>query len=512
MIKIGVGAVLVLATAGSAWAQQPAQQAAPQGQQTLAQLVAQETANASGGKLTAPSCSADKDLHFKVKSGKTYLNTAFGVDVERRQHILENAQRVITEAITQNGQDKNAGAWYYLGYADLALGDVAGADSSLTRAEALAPDCKADIAKLRRLPYAPLFNQGITFSKSGQTDSAAAYFRRAAAINPSAPEAPYSLAGIYLKQHQPDSAVVYLQKSIENASAPDRAGMRNEARYNLAVTLVQLKRDKDAVPVLQAYLKEKPNDVDARKALAVAFRGAGMVDSAKAVEAQLLNASAGASSGGAAAGGPALGSSDLFTLGVQRYQEKNYAEAAKAFSTLLQQEPFNRDALYNLANTYYAMKDAANLTKTAERLVAIDPMNEDVLKLQAAGYQMAKNQAMQMKVAERLFALPTSVKVDALQPTASGATLTATATGRTAQTLSGATVKPKAETLEFEFLDKTGNVVNTQPVQVPALSPGQTQSLNVTAQGAGIVAWRYHAAGAAAAGGASPSAGPKKKK
>ncbi|HEU4699779.1 MAG TPA: tetratricopeptide repeat protein [Gemmatimonadales bacterium] len=498
MIKIGVGAALVLATAGTAWAQEPA----AQGQPTLAQQVAQQTANASGGKLRAPECSADNGLHFKVKSGKTYLNTAFGVDEARRQHILENAQRVITEAITQNGQDKSAGAWYYLGWADLALGDVAGADSSLTRAEALAPDCKADIAKLRMLPYAPLFNQGINFSKAGQTDSAMAYFRRAASVNPSAPEAPYSLAGIYLKQQQPDSAIVYFQKAIAAATTPDRANMRNEARYNLAVTLVQQKRDKEAVPVLQAYLQEKPNDVDARKALAVAFRGAGMADSAKAIEAQLLNASTGASAGGA--GGGALGSGDVFAIGVQRYQEKNYAEAAKAFSTVVQQEPFNRDALYNLANAYYAMKDAPNLTKTAERLVAIDPMNEDVLKLQAAGYQMAKNQTLQMKVAERLFSLPTSIKVESFQPTASGATLTATATGRKAQTLSGAAVKPEAGEVEFEFLDKTGNVVNTQKVEVPALTPGQSQPLTVTAQGAGIVAWRYHEAGAKKAGAAAP--------
>jgi tetratricopeptide (TPR) repeat protein len=511
MIKYGVGAALALAAAGAAQAQQPqgqqpSQQAAADAPGTLAQQIQQQANNAAGGKFTTPACSADKGLHFKVSSGKTYLKSAIEAgDAEKRAGILNHADQVLTEAITQDGQGQSAGAWYYKGRVALMQGDLAGADTALTKAETLAPDCKDEIAKLRQVPYAPLYNQGVNFNKAGQTDSALAYFRWAARINPTAPEAAYSTAGLYAKTQQNDSAAAYYQRAIELATAPDKATMRNNARYSLAVTYIQLHRDKDAIPVLQAYLKEMPKDLDGQKALAVAYRGAGMADSAKAIESQLVSSGSAGGNVSVGAEGGAVGSSDVMAIGVQRFQEKNYAEAAKAFATVTQQEPFNRDALYNLANSYLGMKDGPNLVKTAERLVAIDPMNEDVLKLQANGYILTKNRALQSKVGQRLLGLPASLKVTNFQPTAGGATLTVQARIPDIIVTSGSPFKPTPVEVEFEFLDKTGTVVNTQHVQIPPVSKTQEQTATVTGQGAGIVAWRYHGHDGAAQAGAAPA-------
>ncbi len=57
------------------------------------------------------------------------------------------------------------------------------------------------------------------------------------------------------------------------------------------------------------------------------------------------------------------------TAGVNLYNDKKYAEAAKAFEQVVAQRPYDRDALYNLANTYLALKDGAKLLPTAENLV-----------------------------------------------------------------------------------------------------------------------------------------------
>ena len=58
-------------------------------------------------------------------------------------------EKVLLEAMQQNGQGNNAAAWYYLGRIYLQRGDLYGADSALTRAEKLAPNCcQGD----RRLP------------------------------------------------------------------------------------------------------------------------------------------------------------------------------------------------------------------------------------------------------------------------------------------------------------------------------------------------------------------------
>ena len=53
------------------------------------------------------------------------------------------------------------------------------------------------------------------------------------------------------------------------------------------------------------------------------------------------------------------------TAGVNAYNDKKYADAAAAFEKLVAAEPYNRDALSNLSNTYLAMKDGAQARPTA---------------------------------------------------------------------------------------------------------------------------------------------------
>jgi hypothetical protein len=90
-----------------------------------------------------------------------------------------------------------------------------------------------------------------------------------------------------------------------------------------------------------------------------------------------------------------------------------------------------------------------------------------------------------------VLALPVDVKVADFTAKPQGADLAATATGRDAQTPSGKPIAPAPVSLVFEFLDAGGGVVATQEAQVPALKAGAAQDLKVTAQGAGITAWRY---------------------
>src|SRR5688500_11963628 len=83
-------------------------------------------------KLESPKCEGvDKGLHFKVSSGKVYLKTGLENGIpESKARALDNGERVILEAINQNGAGSNAGSWYYLGRIYLQKGDVVGADSA----------------------------------------------------------------------------------------------------------------------------------------------------------------------------------------------------------------------------------------------------------------------------------------------------------------------------------------------------------------------------------------------
>jgi tetratricopeptide (TPR) repeat protein len=183
----------------------------------------------------------------------------------------------------------------------------------------------------------------------------------------------------------------------------------------------------------------------------------------------------------------------LMQVGVNWYSDKLYGDAANVFEQAASLEPYNRDVLFDLANTYLAMKDGAKLLETAEKLVALEPMSETALRMVGEGYRKANRMGEALKIAEKVLALPMDVKVTEFSTSRTSATLTATATGRSAQTPTGRAISPSALVLAVEFLDATGRVVDTQIARLPALGKGSIYEFKVAGQGADIVAWRQTA-------------------
>lgn len=432
-----------------------------------------------------PECGL-KAGHFKVSSGATYLKTGVETGVPaNKARALSSGQKVLLEAIQQNDQEKNPAAWYYLGRIYLQQGDLTGADSAFTKAEALSPACKQDIAGQRYNGWVPLVNAAITFGKEQKNDSALALFRQANSIYRDKPQAYSGAAVIFANKRQDDSAIVYLQKAVEIATAAKMAEERNQATFNLAAVLQRSNRNEEAIAALERYLGWVPNDVEAKRALAALYRTTGKTD-----QAQKLEAEVGAPP--AAAAQPAgTGQAAAMNAAIALYNAKKYDSAATAFEQVVAAEPFNRDALYGLANAYIGLKKGPQLAQTATRLSEIEPLNEDVLKMLATGQRMAKKESLANKTAMKVISLPVTIAVTEFAPTAQGASVKGTATGREAQTARGKPVAPKPVAVSFEFLGNKGNVVATQDLQVPALKPGESQPIEVKAQGAGIAAWRY---------------------
>ena len=108
-------------------------------------------------------------------------------------------------------------------------------------------------------------------------------------------------------------------------------------------------------------------------------------------------------------------------------------------------EPYNRDALSSLANTYLALKNGPKLLATAQRLVEIEPMSESALKLLGEGYKQSSKVDEAVKTAEQVLALPANVTGREFRPDRRTArSLTLTATGRAAQTPAGKPIAPAA--------------------------------------------------------------------
>ena len=456
-----------------------------------ASLAAQEpalndrVAKAMPTRYTPAKCEL-KANHFKVSSGATYLKTGVETSVPgNRARALTSGEKVLLEAIQQNGQEKNPAAWYYLGRIYLQRGDLVGADTALTKAEQLSPACKQDISQVRYVAWVPLVNAGIDFVKAQNNDSAIVLFREANTIYRDKPAAYLGGGVIFANKGQTDSAIAYWKQASEIGERTNAVEDRNAATRNLGAAYQRVNRHQDAIPVLEKYLSWVPNDTEVKRALASSYRATGQTDKAAAIEKEV-----GPGPAGAAAASPAAASAGAMNAAIALYNQKKYAESAAAFEKIVATEPYNRDALYGLANSYIGLK-SPKLATAAAQLVAIEPLNDEIVRMLANGLRMAKKETQANKAAVQVLSMPITISVTQFAPTAAGASITGTATGREAQTVQGKPIAPAPISVIFEFLDAKGTVVGNQEVQIPALKIGQAQPIEAKGEGAGIAAWRY---------------------
>src|SRR5256886_14597996 len=92
-----------------------------------------------------------------MQSLKSAFTTKFA---DQRAKDLKDAERVLTQAVTTGKQEKNPAAWDYLGRYYMMAEDLGAADSALSKALALAPACKDDIALDRRPAWVAVLHAG----------------------------------------------------------------------------------------------------------------------------------------------------------------------------------------------------------------------------------------------------------------------------------------------------------------------------------------------------------------
>jgi len=159
--------------------------------------------------------------HFRVNSAVVNLKTA----VEKpntKGRMLRQTLDVLTRAITGDAQDKNPAAWYYLGRYYVEMGDAGGADSAFDRVEALAPQCRQDVAAYRQALWGDVVAAGLRNWQENRPDSAKALLRQAGALRPEQPRPFFALGQLYASQNQIDqldSAAFYLTKAAELAGS-----------------------------------------------------------------------------------------------------------------------------------------------------------------------------------------------------------------------------------------------------------------------------------------------------
>jgi tetratricopeptide (TPR) repeat protein len=469
-----------------------------------------------------PKCDI-KPGHFLVNSGALYLKSATDTRFDdQRQKDLRDAYRVLNQALTTGSQEKNPAAWYYLGRYYILQQDMVGADTAFARAEALKPECKEDIASWRRAMWVPMLNAGIAAWQANNPDSAIKAFRSANAINQSDPQGFKYLASLMYQAGQQDSAIYYFRRTADIAAKdPKFAQDRKDALFNLARLLHAQGKLPEAEAAYQEYLTLYPNDAEILASLGSVYMQTGKRDSAFAIYRRVI------------ARGDSLGAIPLLRAGAEIFQsapeppdtaaagascrtearstrltparirarcdsvttrlvrehaavaKDAYVLSAQAFETGVKLNPHYRDGIFNLINAYLVLNDSAKMLPLAQRLVSIDPMNRRSLQLLAFAHQRmghVDSTLHYLRMADST--LIADVSISQFDTDSAGAALKAVVTNlRTTPT-------PPFK-LVFEFLNLKGDVVTSQTADVPAIAPGQSQTIEVKATGAGIAAWRY---------------------
>ncbi|MBW8772025.1 MAG: tetratricopeptide repeat protein [Gemmatimonadetes bacterium] len=422
---------------------------------------------------------------FHIGSAATYLHSALAapvVDNKRRLLVQGHDQALVG---IQGGQAGSSKAWYFLGRIYLQQGDLVGADSAFTRTVQLAPACAAEVRQYRTRAYATLISAAAGHRTAGRADSAVYLARAAAQVDPDRPQSWYTIGTSFLDAQQFDSAAWYLEKTLASTgdSSANATTIRQAAAYQAAVVSYNKHDFTNAVRLFAEAVRLKSDDADAKRNLAASLRQAGMADSAAKVEATMMAAAAGSEGG--------LTAAQLFDIGVAQFNQHDFANAASTFEKIIAVEPYNRDALFNLAQSYNGSNNADKLLETALKLQAVDPLSYEVMQLVGQGYRAKHDQPNVLKAATALGGSTISVGITTFTVAANSATLVMKATGREGRDMNDRVVRGTPIPIVVEFLDKAGTVVATAEATVPALAPAATQDLTVTGTGAGITAWRY---------------------
>lgn len=444
--------------------------------------------------------------------------------VQAKQDASKDLKAAITALTTPGKENDAAGRAYYLGQAYILLLQqpgvapvgvrssygiatdpsatidlLAAADTALTTAETAQPACKAELAQWRQQkPWLDAMNAAINAVNAQKYDSAEVYAKRALTIDRRAPYAYTVLASVASNKKDYATAAANLQKAVEAASADT---LYNDAKQNALYDLANTYTLQYDAGTGAAKTQAGRQAVTAWENVIAAGGRDVRIGHAEATAGQLLLAlkdTAGLTKVYAPilATPTKFGDQTLLNAGVLATQAKRPADAAALFAAVLQNNPNQRDALKNLAASYVGTNEPQKMLPVIDKLVALDPNNPDNWLLYAYAYSgMLKSTKGNAKLTKAYTdsLVKYNTKSEKLTPAVTVKEFSFGTDDKTA-TLAG-TVENRGTTtksyaLQVEFLDKTGNVVGTQTVNVGPVAPKSSAPFKATVQG-DAVAYRY---------------------
>ncbi|MFN2397126.1 MAG: tetratricopeptide repeat protein [Gemmatimonadaceae bacterium] len=484
------------------------------------------SASLSSAAAAQGKCEPNTSSPFQVNSARIYMIKAReGKFKDEQKKQARDAIRVLTEKSDKIGNQlgrnyllAQAYLWWLeqpdvsttvrrgdIGFTENAGGTIdlyAALDTAIKAVETGNPACRTDprFIAYRRAPWSKQINAALPLINSGALDSAKVLVRNANTLMPDAPLGAYYTAIIAQKQNENDAAIEAYKRvvalSTPEAMAADSTvkKLRSVSLYNYAA-LLQNRADqlsgeeknaalRASAEPLQTYVREFPdaeNIAAAQAALARALGQAGDTAAVAQIYAEMLSDP------------KKFTDIQLFEAGTNAFRAGRRDEAARLFESGLALNPYYRDGLFNLANTYLATQQYDKMLPVTRTLVSVDPNNPDNWRLLAGAYQGLQKQTKDSKL-QRAYVdsvlkflekeKGVAVKLAFKQFRHDGAKHKLTGS------VENASATPGEYVIKFEFLDKSGNVVasETATVSVPARSK---KEFTVEVEKEGIVSFRY---------------------
>ncbi len=386
-------------------------------------------------------------------------------------------------------------------------------DSLFKIVEAKQPGCAYYTAFWRggQQAYLDLVNGSINALNADKLDSAQYYATQANKLYSASPYGTMVLGNIASKKNNNEEALKYWQ--LAAAAAASDTSYRDVERQVLGnIANVYLAQARDAKTPRTAQVEAAKKAAETYNKL-LAIPGAKGATTRQNLQAALLIAgdtvAATKSYSELLANPSAYDYQDLLNAAVTASRANKTADAAKLFEGVLVVNPYNRDALFNLAVTYLSLEQNEKVPPIVTRLVAVDPGNPENYLLAARAYvEIGKTRKGTAAAAvndttmmwfNKGSALPVEVTFSEMTPGEKSLEIAGHVLDRRDKAASAAAgaaaakpaLPPKAVTLKFEALDKSGAVLGSQSVTTDALQPGKSAPFRVSIPAPNALAYRY---------------------
>ena len=373
----------------------------------------------------------------------------------------------------------------------------AAADSAWSIVEASSPGCVPIGRQWRQQkPWLAVTNQAINAVNANKFDSAEIYAKRALILDRQAPYAYSVLASVARSRKDYAAAAGYWKKTLELAGTDTTFNdVRNRVLFDIAVTATtrvdaaspaeKKALAREGINAWNAVLASADDDIQqtfAIQNLAKLYVTAGDSISIGKVYAPML------------ANPARYGEQTLMQAGVVASQSNHAEEAGRMFSVVLERNPYQRDALNNLAAQHIFLNQFDKVFPLVTRLTEVDPSNPDNWMLNAYAYaglvKATKPGKLNKQYTDSLVyytgkADKLSVKVSFIEfSRSSEATQLVGAIENRSTAL-------KTYPLTVDFLDNKGQVLFTETVSVGPVPAKASKEFTIKSAKGGVSAFRY---------------------